>query len=176
MRMSTMGTALAALALLAGGCANDAAQAPLAQGTLDVVDTAVPAPAAAKLEIVTDAGTFLFVPARCLVGPDDDVVSYMIDGPGSAPDGQPVFVEISGDDGGQTGGPDLRLNVGTDKPFQPGDPEWISNDGTAHALGVAPPTAQIQGTAVTLADVVFSTDGTTRLAVEAPIRIDCTAR
>ena len=178
MRMSIMGStlaALAALAVLAGGCANDEADAPMALGALDVADS-VPSTAASpstQIEIVTDAGTFRFAPSRCMVGPDNDVVSYMIGGPGSAPDGQPVFVEVSGDDGSETEGPDLRINVGTDKAFKPGDPQWITNDGMAHSLNVAPATAQIDGQVVTLAGVVFSTDGTTRLTVEAPIHIDC---
>jgi hypothetical protein len=175
MRMSILGSTLAALALLAAGCANGEADAPLAMGALDVADSVPPAAASpsAQVGIVTDAGTFWFAPSRCMVGPDNDVVSYMISGAGSAPDGQPVFVEVAGDDGSQTDGPDLRINVGVDRAFKPGDPQWIANDGMAHALGVAPATGQIDGQVVTLAGVVFSTDSSTRLTVEAPIRIDC---
>lgn len=176
MRMSIMGSTLAALALLAGGCANDVADTPLAMGALDTADTVQPATAATRVEIVTDAGTFWFVPSSCFVGPDNDLVTYMIGGPGSAPDGRPVFVEVSGDDGTATEGPDLRINVGTDKKFKPGDPQWITNDGMAHALQVAPATGQIDGQVVTLTGVVFSTDSSTRLTVEAPIRIDCSGR
>ena len=154
----------------------------------DTAPTATSSPAAAqkmavqkattptypKVEISTNAGLFWFEPRLCLVmlEPGRSEISYMVEGAGQAPDGQPVYISISDDDGDPTTGPDLRINMGTDQPRKTPEVVWISSPYDAHAPAAK---TTVQGKTLEVQSAVFKHRDES-LTVQSPIRIDCTQR
>ncbi len=173
MRTFLGGTVLA-VAILTGGCSADSSQPVPLQA-----DPATPRTHAsaevAQVEIATDSGTFRFVPRRCDVGTDPDrgVVEYSIEGPGQAPDGQPIYVTAVDEDGDPHNSPEIRINVGTDQRLRTPDLVWIVNDESANSLRVPAARAKVEGQSVTVEGAVFIGNGDDRLSATAPIRFDC---
>jgi hypothetical protein len=63
--------------------------------------------------VTTDAGTYVFQPEVCVITPDE----IEIHGPGAAPDGTPVYIDLGVGDGYAT----LSIDIGTDSQFVSGD-------------------------------------------------------
>ncbi|AVP56585.1 hypothetical protein C7H73_02090 [Pulveribacter suum] len=142
---------------------------------------AKPAPAAAtasdasRVQIDTDQGLFWFQPRLCTVGRDADsgAVSYNIEGAGQSPDGLPVYVTVEDEDSDPGHSPELRINVGTDQPRKTPEVVWSANAAAAASLQVPATRVVVQGKQVTLEGAVFTRNGSDRLVVRAPIRVDC---
>lgn len=165
-------TAAFAVALIASGCTEKSSSAV----PKDVAAAASEKAAAAtyqRVVIDTDAGAFWFEPSRCSIYEEDGAPMYAIAGPGKSPDGQPVYVTIEDEDGDPSTGADLRIHVGVDAPFKPGDPVWISNDGQSVSLGVRASQTEIDGKTLTSSGVMFGKDHGGQLEVNRPIRVDC---
>ena len=177
----------AACAVLASACSKSEPDA--APTTTSSAPSSAPSPAAAaakiaaqkalaqpypRVEIATDAGLFWFEPRLCMVAlePGQSEVSYVVEGAGQTPDGQPVYVSISDEDYDPTTGPELVLNVGTDKPFKTTKISWISNAYT----GLPAAKTTVQGKTLEVQGVVFTRSGEDRLTTQGLIRIDCTRR
>lgn len=188
--MNPLWIAALATTVLASACSKTDAEAPAAatpaaEAASPAAAVQAPAQAAGKaaaksagarrVVIETSAGAYWFDLARCSVGtePGNTVPSYAIQGPGQAPDGQPVFVTVADEDANESTGPELRINVGTDQRLKTTDMTWISNDEMSHHLNVPAAKTRIQGDVVTIEHVVFGTGRDDRLAVNGPIQMDC---
>ena len=128
-----------------------------------------------RVEIATDAGLFWFEPRLCMVGlePGKTEVSYVVEGAGQTPDGQPVYASISDEDYDPTTGPELVLNVGTDNPYKTTEVSWISGPYNARIPAAK---TTVQGKTLEVQGAVFTRTGEERLTTQGPIRIDCTRR
>ena len=186
MKSLYMATAVVAGGLLLSACSkNESETAPAAaskpvaaQSHADAKKAAIKALAQTypRVDIDTDAGLFWFEPRSCDIGRDagSGLMHYRIEGAGKSPDGLPVFVTVSDESTDPTVGPDMRINVGTDKPNKTTEVSWISNRGMAHSMTVPRTKATIDNKRLTLQGVVFSRNGSDRLTVKAPFVVDCT--
>lgn len=185
--MSPMYLAAAALAcsVLASACskkeddkavaANSTAPSPVADAKAKQAILKRAMPTYPRVEMTTDAGLFWFEPRRCNIGPDPGtgLTHFSIEGAGQSPDGLAIYFTLEDEDSDPNNSPEIRINVGTDQAMKTPEVVWISNDGTKAALKVAATRVSIDQQRLTLAGVVFSRDGSSRMTVQAPILIDC---
>lgn len=180
--MNPLWMAAAACAILASACSkadSETATTPsnAAIAAKQAAQTAL-AQTYPRVQIDTNAGQFWFEPRRCAVGPDADsgVLSYSIEGAGQSPDGQPVYVTLEDEDGDPAMGPEMRINVGTDKPLKTPEVVWIANDEAAHSLNVPAAKAAIDGKHVTIHGLVFTRSGSDRLTATSAVEVACAKR
>ena len=169
----------AACAVLVSACSKSEPEAaPSAASTPAAAPSAAAQKAGAsaypRVEIATDAGLYWFEPRLCMVmlEPGKSEVSYGVEGAGQGPDGQPVYISISDDDGDPTTGPDLRINMGTDQPFKTPEVVWISSP---YDSQVPKAKATVQDKTVEVQGAVFKHRDKS-LTVQGPVRMDCTRR
>jgi hypothetical protein len=103
--------------------------------------------------VETDAGTYDFEPTTCAM--EDDGAE--MNGPGSDPDGGPVYVDI----GVGEGFANLRIDVGTDQQFESSD-DIINGDDFEYTLSGS----SLSGTA-------SLSDGNMQPLGEATVEVDC---
>lgn len=120
---------LVPLAFLIFGCGDDGDAAPVTEtpAVADAEDeSAVPAGDDAGAAdggsgvVATDEGDYSFAPTTCVVYEGEVEVG----GPGTAPDGTPVFVTMSAGEGYAN----LRIDIGVDDEFSSSDDILISGD------------------------------------------------
>ena len=177
--MKTLWMVAAACAVLVSACSKSEPEAALsAPSTPATAQSAAAqkasAPAYPRVEIATDSGLYWFEPRLCMVmlEPGNTEVSYGVEGAGQGPDGQPVYISISDDDGDPTTGPDLRINIGTDQPFKTPEVVWISSP---YDSQVPKAKATVQDKTVEVQGAVFKHRDKS-LTVQGLIRMDCTRR
>ena len=176
-KMKPLWIAAAACAVFATACSKTEPDAAPAATSTPAAAKQQPAQKAnattyPRVEIATNAGLFWFAPRLCFVvlEPGQSEVSYIVEGAGQAPDGQPVYVTISDDDYDPKTGPEMRINVGTDQPRKTPEVVWISSPYDAQ---VPKATTKIQGKTLEVQGAVFKRQDE-RLTVEGSIRVDCT--
>jgi hypothetical protein len=128
MRPAALG--LVPLAFLLFGCGDDgdAAPATVPAAVTDAGDESPAAPAEDGADlagggtglVVTDEGDYSFAATTCVQYEDEIEVG----GPGTAPDGTPVFVTMSAGEGYAN----LRIDLGVDDEFTSSDDILISGD------------------------------------------------
>jgi hypothetical protein len=109
--------------------------------------------------VTTDAGTYVFQPQACVITPDE----IEIHGPGAAPDGTPVYIDLGVGDGYAT----LSIDIGTDSQFVSGD-GLLTTISLTDDLDVTVSGSTVTGTAA-LTEVRDGGGG----EVSAAIAVDC---
>jgi len=108
--------------------------------------------------VTTDAGVYRFEPATCTIYEGE----LEIAGPGTAPDGTPVHVDLSAGDGYAN----LRIDIGTNDPFVSSD-EILTTVELIDDLDY-----QVSGSTIT--GTASLADGTgTATRVQATVDVDC---
>lgn len=173
MKLSVMASAVVAASILIGsGCSAENGSA-VPEKVASQEKRKAAAITYQRVVIDTDQGGFWFQPARCSIHEEDGAQHFDVRGAGKSPDGKPVYVTMEGADQGPQADTDVRIHIGVDAPFKHGDPVWISNNGYSHSFEIPSSKVDIDGSVLTFIGVEFGGDGSDRLEVNRPIRVDC---
>lgn len=146
--------------VLLAGCGNGAespAPAPAA--------TAASKPIAAVKKantgvIETSAGRYVFTPNGCRAHDVDGFPDLEASGPGTAPDGEKIFVELS------TVGNRVVIELGVDRPMQSSDRRLQAGEGVTDKLDI-----QVSDNAVRIASLTLLDDDGKRIT--GSLQMDC---
>lgn len=145
-KIKPVSTVCAALCgMLLAVCSVEAGASPTQKGVLE-----------------TSAGAYEFTPTTCAIHNEDGVDDIEIGGPGTAPDGEGFYFELS------STGNDLTVNLGVDGPFASAERKlqagiWVSQEFTV----------EVSGRTMTLRNLALVDENGRSVDDDAILTIDC---
>lgn len=110
--------------------------------------------------IETEAGRYVFTPTTCAMGSQDGVPDIEVQGPGTAPDGEKVFVEFS------STADALTIKLGVDRAFSSPDRSLKAGHIYTQKMPV-----EVAGSTIRVPELELVDDNGTRQSGN--MRIDC---
>ncbi len=112
--------------------------------------------------VATSSGRYAFTATTCVASTVDGAVDAEISGPGTGPDGEPIFVDFT------AVGQELTIGLGVDKPFS--SPERMLRGGQ---YVTRPFTVALTGRTVRATNINLVTDEGSSIDDQASFEVDC---
>lgn len=157
---------LAVCVLFFAGCKDDQATA---SETLEVSDAMVVSDTIEASErdgiLQTSMGTYKFTPGVCAIHLEDGFYDIEVQGPGTAPDGEVFFFELS------STAAEISISLGVDTAFA--HSERTLNAGQYHSR---PFSIQVSGSIITVSDLVITDEDGAEIEGPTTLEINCATR
>lgn len=112
--------------------------------------------------VTTSAGRYVFTAATCAAGMEGGAIDAEISGPGTAPDGEPIFVDFS------STGQALTIGLGVDKPFSSPERQLRGGQYVTRPFSVT-----LTGQTVLASEIVLAADDGSVIDDKASFEVDC---
>lgn len=112
--------------------------------------------------VTTSAGRYVFTAATCAAGMEGGAIDAEISGPGTAPDGEPIFVDFS------STAQALSIGLGVDKPFSSPERQLRGGQYVTRPFSVT-----LTGQTVLASEIVLAADDGSVIDDKASFEVDC---
>jgi hypothetical protein len=112
----------------------------------------------------TSAGVYEFTPTTCAIYKEDGVDDIEIQGPGTAPDGEKFYFELS------STGNAITIELGVEAPFKTSDRQIRAGQYVSKAF-----TVDVSGLTISVPSLVLVDEKGQPVDINASLRIDCDA-